>query len=120
MACSLGWLRTSWSCGSSNTRKAKDHMKLKFSLMIIIIGCCGLAQLGNAQCAQNCNGIDNTGLGTDALLHNTGQNNTALGSLALDANTTGFGNTATGAFSLVSNTTASNNTAIGVSSLESN
>jgi hypothetical protein len=56
----------------------------------------------------------------DALLNNTGINNTANGALALSSNTTGNSNTATGAFALLSNTTGSGNAANGWQALFSN
>jgi len=50
----------------------------------------------------------------------TGTNNTAVGSVALQANTSGADNTAAGYNSLFSNTTGFNNTATGSNSLKSN
>ncbi len=69
----------------------------------------------------------NTAVGYQALrmsasgtADNSGNNNTALGYLALFSNTTGSFNTAQGANSLYTNTTGSGNTAQGVDSLYSN
>jgi trimeric autotransporter adhesin len=57
---------------------------------------------------------DNTSLGTGALQNNTtGSFNTAIGTQALFGNTTGSANTASGASALFFNTTGNNNTAIG-------
>jgi hypothetical protein len=56
---------------------------------------------------------DNTAGGLNALLNNTGSENTAYGAAALQNNASGFFNTATGAFALQNNTTGSNNTASG-------
>jgi trimeric autotransporter adhesin len=66
-------------------------------------------------------GANNTALGYLALTANTtGANNTAVGWASLDANTTGIYNTAVGSVSLTSNETGSYNTAVGVSALNSN
>ena len=63
----------------------------------------------------------NTALGSSALNENTtGYNNTAIGRTALTSNTTGSNNTASGLQALNSNTTGSSNTAIGTSALLSN
>lgn len=59
-------------------------------------------------------GPSNTAIGSTALDSNTsGFNNTASGALALTSNTTGLSNTASGLNALLSNTTGANNTAIG-------
>jgi hypothetical protein len=61
------------------------------------------------------NGDQNTAVGAVALLNNTtGSFNTATGVSALSNNTTGLSNTALGWGALLSNATGSNNTAIGV------
>ena len=66
-------------------------------------------------------GIQNTGIGQNALGRNTsGGQNTAIGQAALYSNTTGSSNTASGQNALFSNTTGSGNTAAGQSSLYSN
>jgi hypothetical protein len=66
-------------------------------------------------------GDDNTAIGTAALNFNTtGGRNTAIGLQALDQNTTGNSNTATGIYALVTNTTGSDNTANGGGALFSN
>jgi trimeric autotransporter adhesin len=62
----------------------------------------------------------NTAMGSNALLNNVGQFNTASGSQALLLNTTGFGNTANGYEALGSNSTGSANTATGFQSLWQN
>jgi hypothetical protein len=59
-------------------------------------------------------------VGDDALLTNTGGDNTAVGDQALFNNTTGFWNTAVGFKALLSNTTGLSNTAIGLEALENN
>ncbi|HZR06604.1 MAG TPA: tail fiber domain-containing protein [Candidatus Udaeobacter sp.] len=66
-------------------------------------------------------GVENTAVGTAALLLNTtGSDNTALGVLALEDNDSGSANTAIGTQALQSNTTGANNTAMGSGALESN
>ncbi len=66
-------------------------------------------------------GLENTAIGTAALLSNTtGQENTANGALALFSNITGDNNTATGDRALLVNTAGSSNTAIGQAALFNN
>jgi hypothetical protein len=66
-------------------------------------------------------GVNNTALGTVALLFNTtGSENTATGVQALFSNTDGVANTATGYQALASNTTGYSNTAVGQQALFSN
>jgi hypothetical protein len=74
----------------------------------------------HAVCQNGCLTNENTVLGDDALLNNTGSTNTAIGFEALFSNATGSGNTATGASALLNNTTGLNNTAIGGSALNNN
>lgn len=63
---------------------------------------------------------DNTAYGVNALILNTGSNNTATGVDALQANTTGASNSAMGAKALFSNTDGIDNTANGENALYSN
>jgi hypothetical protein len=66
-------------------------------------------------------GVDNTALGTYAMLVNTtGTDNTAVGYSALYNNTDGFGNSAVGVNALLSNANGSYNTAIGDGALSGN
>ncbi len=66
-------------------------------------------------------GVQNTGLGFEALKGTTsGDNNTASGYQALLSNTTGANNTALGWQALGSNTTGNNNTASGLQALLTN
>jgi hypothetical protein len=61
-------------------------------------------------------GSSSTAVGAQAMANgtpNTGDNNTAIGAGAMNANASGASNTAVGASALTSNTTASNNTAVG-------
>jgi trimeric autotransporter adhesin len=62
----------------------------------------------------------NTSWGFATLINNTGNDNTAVGNIALKDNTTGSQNVAVGDGALASNTTATNNTAIGHQALFSN
>ena len=59
----------------------------------------------------------NTSFGYQALISNTGIDNTATGGFALALNTTGYYNTATGALALYNNTDGIGNTANGTSAL---
>ena len=59
-------------------------------------------------------------LGDDALLNNTGDGNTAIGSQALFSNATGASNTAIGSQALFSNATGASNTATGSDALNNN
>ena len=62
----------------------------------------------------------NTAIGNHALYSNGGNDNTAVGTYALGANTTGFNNVAVGTWALINNTTGDLNVALGNNSLESN
>ena len=66
-------------------------------------------------------GVQNVGVGYQALTNNTSaSNNTAVGVVALSANSTGGSNSAQGYNSLSANTTGSTNSAFGSNSLQSN
>src|SRR5215471_5832269 len=86
----------------------------------LVLGWLTLSSVALAVCQDGCFFPDNTALGEDALLVNSGTTNTAVGSNALNHNATGDGNTAVGAFALTNGTTASGNTAIGFNALVSN
>ena len=66
------------------------------------------------------NNIDNTAIGYSTLNSNTGFYNTAIGTSALQRNTTGSWNTATGRGALAYNTSGELNTANGASALYQN
>jgi trimeric autotransporter adhesin len=89
-------------------------------LIALMLGCFGLSPQARAVCQEGCLTNNNTALGDDALLNNTGFYNTANGSNALLNNTTGFENTATGWLALSSNTTGTSNTATGSVALFNN
>jgi hypothetical protein len=81
----------------------------------------GSQALAVNQPTTSSNGVNNTAVGTTALLSNTtGSSNTASGFQALYANTTGNYNTAMGINALKANNTGSNNTATGFQALYDN
>ncbi len=93
----------------------------RFALLIpLAFACFALSPQARATCQQGCLTNENTVLGDDALLNNTGDNNTAIGSIALSLNTTGSRNTANGSGALLFNTTGSENTATGAFALNQN
>jgi len=74
----------------------------------------GLSALYNNQPTSTSNGINNTAVGTFALLNNTiGYSNTATGFQSAYNTNTGFFNTSMGAYSMVANASGSWNTAVG-------
>ena len=85
--------------------------------LIFALACFALSQTARAVCRDGCSGIDNTFLGEDALLNNTGLYNTAIGWNALYSNSAGIRNTAIGMQALLYNTTGNNNTASGLNAL---
>ena len=90
-------------------------------LIPVAIVCFGLSPQAHAVCQEGCDITNfNTFLGDDALLNNTGPDNTAIGHLALTSNTTGNANTAVGSNALASNTTGFRNTANGFDALGTN
>jgi trimeric autotransporter adhesin len=89
-------------------------------LITLALGCIALSPMAHATCQEGCLTNSNTVLGDDALVNNTGFNNTAIGTDALHDNTTGIHNTANGAFALWVNTTGSTNTATGDFALAGN
>jgi hypothetical protein len=66
------------------------------------------------------NSTDNFAAGLSALLNPTGVQNTGIGSEALKNTTTGYNNTAVGVSSLINNTTGYDNVGIGVATLINN
>jgi Chaperone of endosialidase len=89
-------------------------------LITLTLTCLMLAPAARATCQEGCLTNNNTVLGDDGLLRNTGANNTAVGFNALQSNTTGPSNTAVGSAALVSNTTGDANTVIGNAALSNN
>ena len=98
-----------------------NRSSCRFALLIpLAFACFALSPQARATCQQGCLTNENTVLGDDALLNNTGANNTAIGSIALSLNTTGSSNTANGSGALLFNTTGSENTANGAFALNQN
>ena len=88
--------------------------------LIFTLAWFALSPQAGAVCQEGCLTNQNTVLGDDALLNNTGEANTATGFQALFNNTTGAFNTANGWHALYSNTDGFNNTAMGLNALLSN
>jgi hypothetical protein len=89
-------------------------------LIALTLGCFGLSPQARAVCQEGCLTNNNTVLGDDALLNNTGPNNTAIGNSALNSNTTGSNNTAVGFNALLGDTIGERNTAVGSQALITN
>jgi hypothetical protein len=73
--------------------------------------------VGTAALLFNTMGAANTAVGSTALLNNNGSVNTAIGSRALNQNTSGSFNTAVGQGALSANISAQENTAVGFSAM---
>jgi hypothetical protein len=104
----------------SNNPMNRSSCPLVLLLILLVFACFAFLPQARATCQQGCLTNENTVLGDDALLNNTGDANTAIGFEALFSNTTGSGNTAHGWSSLHNNTTGLNNTATGGSALNNN
>jgi trimeric autotransporter adhesin len=89
-------------------------------LIALTLICFALSPQARAVCQEGCFINENTLLGDDVLLSNTGSDNTALGFETLFSNTSGGENTALGARAMISNSTGGFNTAIGFIALGSN
>src|SRR2546429_2136982 len=89
-------------------------------LIALTLGCFGLSPQARAVCQEGCLTNENTVLGEDALLNNTGFFNTAVGFNALLSNTDGLSNTAIGDSALLNNTNGRSNTAMGQLALSDN
>jgi hypothetical protein len=88
---------------------------------LFVLACFALSPQARATCQEGCLTNQNTVLGDDALISNTGgDDNTAIGFNALLSNTDGSFNTATGFLALWRNTTGSDNTAFGMTALSLN
>src|SRR5436190_1344065 len=102
-------------------RKSIGRSPLRLALLLIplALACFALSPTARAVCQEGCLTNNNTALGDDALLNNTGTSNTAIGFNALQFNTNGRWNTAISYQALYSG--ASNfNTAMGYQALYSN
>ena len=89
-------------------------------LIVLTLASFAFGPTARAVCQDGCLTNENTVLGDDALLNNSGSFNTAVGYIALDSNTTGNNNTANGFEALEMNTTGVSNTATGAAALDSN
>jgi hypothetical protein len=89
-------------------------------LTALTLICLALSPHALAVCQEGCLTPQNTVLGEDALINNTGLGNTAIGFNALFSNTTGHDNTANGRQALYSNTDGFFNTATASDALFSN
>ena len=98
----------------------RSRVRLAFLLIPLACACFPLAAQVRATCQEGCLTNNNTVLGEDALLNNTGSFNTATGFEALFNNTTGNSNTADGHEALNRNTTGFDNTATGFDALVNN
>jgi len=96
----------------------RSHVRLIF--LLIPLACVALSPQARATCQEGCLTNENTVLGEDALLTNTGHSNTAIGFQALSSNTAASDNTAIGFQALFRNTTGIENTANGYNTLFSN
>src|ERR1041385_7128797 len=101
----------------SVNRRAYQRILL---LIPLVLAYFALSPQARATCQEGCFTTNNTVLGENALLNNTGSNNTGIGFNALQSNTTGGSNTANGFCALCFNTTGFNNTANGSGALSYN
>jgi hypothetical protein len=76
--------------------------------------------VGQSSLQLNTTGAQNTAIGHYSLYSNNGDNNVAVGYVALNSNTSGQNNTAVGQSALTANTTGNNNTGVGTQALTSN
>ena len=105
---------------ASNNSLNRTPFRRTLPLIPFALVCFVLSATAWATCQNGCLTNENTVLGDDALLNNTGDDNTAIGSQALFSNATGFSNTATGSHALLNNTTGNNNMGNGLSALNNN
>ena len=104
-------------CRSSLYRETVARL---LTALVLSSACFALSPQAWATCQEGCLTNNNTVLGDDALLNNTGPDNTAIGFEALSSNRTGFANTAIGTSALNANITGWENTANGVAALFTN
>src|SRR5262249_13752526 len=101
-------------------RNSMNRSHVRLAVLLIPLACFAFSPAAKATCQEGCFTDSNTALGDDALLNNTGAQNTAIGFNALLNNTSGLGNTAMGMQPLYWNTTGYFNTAIGFQALHFN
>jgi hypothetical protein len=109
----FGYMKTT----TFQIRDSMNRAPFRLALLLIALACFVLSVTAQATCQQGCLANENTVLGDDALLNNTGDDNTAIGFNALFSNTTAEGNTAIGWEALASTTTGRFNTATGWAAL---
>ena len=100
-------------------KQSMNSLACHLALLLIPLAFAGfaLSPQARATCQQGCLANQNTVLGGDALLSAAGSDNTAIGFNVLLSNTGGSFNTSTGMDSLYSNTSGSSNTATGFQAL---
>jgi trimeric autotransporter adhesin len=96
---------------------SRSPLRCGFFTLAIALCWIALSPPTKAQCPSNCSNDSNTSVGNNALPATIGFNNTAVGSAALNADTTGSFNVAIGGGALQSNTTGQQNMAIGAEAL---
>jgi hypothetical protein len=98
------------------------HFKEATPLFVVtfVLACFALLPQVRAACQKDCLAGQNTVLGEDALINNTGVDNTANGYETLHNNATGDENTGIGSNALYSNLDGFANTAIGYQALYTN
>src|SRR5262245_20903479 len=101
-------------------KNSVNRSRARLAVLLIPLACFALSPQARAVCQEGCFSNQSTALGEDALISNSGINNTAIGFNALFSNTTGLANTGTGFGALFHNTTGTFNTATGNSALNSN
>ena len=103
---------------TSLTRNSMNLSPLRLAFLLIPLAWFALSPQARATCQQGCLTSQNTVLGDDALISNTGgDDNTAVGYNALFSNTDGSFNTAIGFLALSRNTGGDDNTAVGFTAL---
>ena len=96
------------------------NRNITFTIVLSVLACFAFSPQARATCQDACLTNDNTVQGDDALISNTGSDNTAIGFNALFSNTDGDNNTAIGSEALSSNTEGFDNVALGTNALKNN
>ena len=114
-------MKTKTSLMGNSMNRSPVRLPFLHIPLVLALAWFALAPRAGATCREGCLTNNNTVLGDDALVNNTGgENNTATGFVALATNDRGSNNTATGAYALALNDTGSNNTATGFGALNAN
>jgi hypothetical protein len=77
-----------------------ENRNITLTIILSVLACFAPPPQARATCQEGCLTNNNTVLGDDALLNNTGTDNTAIGFDALLSNATGNNNTAVGSGAL--------------------